>query len=189
MQELQFQAAASLREEFSSHTPRFATFGCVSAKRQTAMTQMTMFENQERVLKQCNSCHGWFEKTMFPPGRARCRGCHLKMAASSIWKSKLKHKYGITPEIHQAMYEDQRGKCYFCDVHRPSKGTGGLVIDHDKDTGFVRGLLCQPCNANWVDEYKKLPGEYQDSRHTNKYLHRGETGDYVESIKRRLASA
>ena len=103
-----------------------------------------------------------------------------------VWKSKLKNEYGITPEIHQMMYDDQGGKCYFCD--RPSRGKERLAIDHDKDTRFVRGLLCRPCNANWVDEYRNLPPEYQDSRHTNKYLRRGETGDYVESIKRRLAS-
>lgn len=152
------------------------------------MTQLTIFENTEQELKQCNICNRWLEKTTFPPGRARCRKCHLKRLGVSVWKSKLKHQYGITPEIHQAMYEDQAGKCYFCDDHRPRRGKGGLAIDHDKVTGFVRGLLCRPCNAGWVDEYKRLPKEYQDSPRTNIYLRRGETGDYVQSIERRFAS-
>ena len=104
----------------------------------------------------------------------------------SVWKSTLKKKYRITPEIRQAMYEDQGGKCYICDVQKPSRGKGGLAVDHDKDTDFVRGLLCRPCNANWVDEYKRLP--LQDSQRTNAYLRRGERGDYIESIKRRLVS-
>ena len=146
------------------------------------MIQVTRLENSEPALKQCKDCHQWFEKTAFPPGRARCRECHLKRVKFSVWKSNLKHKYGITPEIHQAMYEDLGGKCYFCDDHRR-----GLAVDHDKETGFVRGLLCRPCNAGWVDEYKKLPEEYRDSPRTNDYLRRGETGDYVESIKLRLA--
>ena len=106
----------------------------------------------------------------------------------SVWKSKLKHEYGIAPEIRQMMYEDQGGKCYFCDKHRPSRGKRGLAIDHDQETGFVRGLLCRPCNANFVDEYKKLPREFQDSPRTNDYLLRGETGGYIESVKQRLAS-
>ena len=152
------------------------------------MTQMIMFENAERTLKQCNICHRWVEKATFPPGRARCRECHLEKAKVSVRKSKLRHDYGITTEIHKVMYEDQGGKCFFCDYHGPSRGESGLAIDHDKVTGFVRGLLCRPCNANWVDEYKRLPREYQDSPRTNAYLLRGETGDYVESIKRRLAS-
>ena len=107
----------------------------------------------------------------------------------SVWKSKLKHEYDITPEIHQAMYEEQAGKCYFCDAYKPNRGHAGLVIDHDKETGFVRGLLCRQCNANYVDEYRKLPKEFQDSPLTNAYLLRGETGDYIESIRQRLASA
>ena len=154
------------------------------------MTQPITLKNSQLTLRQCKNCQLWFEKTTFPPGRARCRPCHLARGRElgSVWKSKLKHEYGIIPEIHQAMYDDQGGKCYFCDDRRPSRGKGGLAIDHNKETGFVRGLLCRPCNANWVDEYKKLPKEYQDSLRTNAYLHRGETGDYIGSIKRRLAS-
>lgn len=149
------------------------------------MNQMTLFENSEPLLKQCSNCKQWFEEAAFPPGRARCRKCHLERLKISVWKSKLKHEYGITPEIHQAMYDEQGGRCYFCNEHRPSRGKRGLAIDHDKETGFVRGLLCRPCNANWVDEYKRLP--YQDSPRTNAYLLRGATGDYVDSIRQRLA--
>ena len=108
----------------------------------------------------------------------------------SVWKSTLKQKYGITQEIYLAIYDDQGGKCYFCDEHRPISGRRKLAIDHnhDEDMGFVRGLLCSPCNTNWVDEYKKLPSHLKDSPRANAYLLRGETGDYIESIKRRLAS-
>ncbi len=153
------------------------------------MTQMSLLENAEPSLKQCNICQLWFERAAFPPGRSRCRKCHLGRLAISIWKSKLKHEYGITPEIHQAMYEDQGGRCYFCDAPRPSRGKEGLAIDHDEDTGFVRGLLCRPCNAGFADEYKKLPSHLKDSPRSNAYLLRGETGDYIESIKRRLAGS
>lgn len=160
------------------------------------MSQVTRLQNSEPARKQCNDCHEWFKKTAFPPGRARCRECHKERQKVSSWKSHLKRKYGITPEIHQEMYEDQGGKCYFCDCHRPSRhrpnrGENGLVIDHNKDnkdTKIVRGLLCHLCNANWIDQYKDLPEEYRDSPRANAYLRRGETGDYVESIKLRLAS-
>ena len=154
------------------------------------MIQVTRLENSDPALKQFNDCHQWFEKTAFPPGRARCRECYKERQKVSSWKSYLKGKYDITPEIHQAMYEDQSGKCYFCDDHRPNRGKRGLAVDHvhDNETRVVRGLLCRPCNAGWVDEYKKLPEECQDSPRTNAYLLRGETGDYVESIKLRLAS-
>ena len=145
-------------------------------------------QKSERPVKQCGACLGWFDKGTFHPGRALCKKCYLERQKVSGWKSKLKHQYGITPEIYHAMYEGQDGKCYFCDTDRPRRGKRGLAIDHDKETGFVRGLLCRPCNAGWVDEYKRLPKECQDSPRTNAYLIRGEAGDYVESIKRRLAS-
>ena len=135
-----------LRREVSTPTPRLAAFECISRKGQTAMT----LENSEPFLRQCSGCQLWFEKSTFPPRRARCRKCHLARLAYSVWKSKLRHEYGITPEIHQAIYKDQGGKCYFCDVERSSRGKRGLAVDHDKETGFVRGLLCRPCNANWL---------------------------------------
>ena len=108
---------------------------------------------------------------------------------ASVWKSTLKHKYGITPEIHQTMYDDQGGRCYFCGVEKPSRGRGGLVVDHNHKMGdkFVRGLLCQACNANFIDEYAELPEEHRDFQRANDYLRRGETTDYIDGIRRRVA--
>ena len=106
---------------------------------------------------------------------------------SSIRKSKLKHTYSITSEIYEVIYEDQGGRCYFCDKWKPHIGRGRLGVDHDHETGFVRGLLCHTCNANFIDEYRKLPPEAQGFQRANDYLRRGETGDYIESIKQRLA--
>lgn len=152
------------------------------------MNSKTKSDYLKQSIKQCSNCRQWFEKATFPPGRAHCTKCYSKKQKISQWKSKLKKTYDITPEVHEEIYKDQNGRCYFCDEQKDRRGARGLVIDHDKYTKFVRGLLCRPCNANWVDEYKKLPMEYQDSPRTNAYLRRGETGHYVESIKRRLAS-
>ncbi len=98
-------------------------------------------------------------------------------------------RYHITLEIHKIMYDDQRGKCYLCGEEKDPRGHGGLVIDHDKDTGHVRGLLCRQCNANFIDEYRKLPPECKDFQRANELLRRGETGDYIESVRQRAASA
>ena len=115
-----------------------------------------------------------------PERRERARG--------SLRNSMLKHNYGITAQMYEVMYQDQDGKCYFCGVEGPIRGRGRLAVDHNKEPDSVRGLLCRPCNANWVDEYKKLPEKYQDSKRTNDYWRRGETGEYIESVKQRLAS-
>jgi hypothetical protein len=41
------------------------------------------------------------------------------------------------------MYQDQDGKCLICLTDRLIEE---LVIDHDHDSGLVRGLLCTSCN-------------------------------------------
>ncbi len=56
----------------------------------------------------------------------------------------LKDKYGITPERYDAMLERQGGLCAICE--QPPQKTL-LHVDHDHDTGRVRGLLCFSCNV------------------------------------------
>ena len=110
--------------------------------------------NTESSFKQSNNWLQWFEKAEFPPGRGRGKKCHRAMQAISVWKSTLKHKYGISFEIYQMMYNDQGSLCYFCGTQRPSMGSGRLAVHHDEDSSFVRGLPCRPCNANFIDEYR-----------------------------------
>lgn len=53
-------------------------------------------------------------------------------------------KYGITGRDHLALFIEQRGLCAICGTHSSDRR---LVIDHDHDTGEVRGLLCPQCNS------------------------------------------
>ncbi len=56
---------------------------------------------------------------------------------------KLKVKYGITIDQYEDMLEKQGGVCAIC--HK-SNGDIPLGVDHDHETGKVRGLLCNKCN-------------------------------------------
>lgn len=56
----------------------------------------------------------------------------------------LKHEYGITVEQYEAILEAQGGVCAICGRTRGDKM---LAVDHDHDTGEVRGLLCVRCNT------------------------------------------
>jgi len=53
-------------------------------------------------------------------------------------------KYGIEPEDFQAMWDHQEGRCGICRISLKEVKT---CIDHDHESGVVRGLLCDSCNV------------------------------------------
>lgn len=54
-------------------------------------------------------------------------------------------RYGITEEGYNALLRTQGGVCATC--KRGCKTHRRLSVDHDHETGEVRGLLCMNCNA------------------------------------------
>ena len=59
-------------------------------------------------------------------------------------KSHLKRKFGLTLAQYDAMLAAQGGRCAIC--RRPPNPKISLHVDHDHETGAVRGLLCVRCN-------------------------------------------
>lgn len=64
---------------------------------------------------------------------------------------RIKHRYGITVEKYEAMVAERGNLCDICGQPPTGNNTrahwgGKLCIDHDHDTGKVRGLLCNNCN-------------------------------------------
>lgn len=60
-------------------------------------------------------------------------------------------KFGITPDQYREMLDAQGGVCAICEQpERVRDARNGrlkaLAVDHDHETGAVRGLLCQNCN-------------------------------------------
>ena len=75
---------------------------------------------------------------------------HASELRSYMREYKLSRKYHITTAEFAAMLEKQRGLCAICEGPQTWKNRGGkyvLVIDHDHETGQVRGLLCGACNT------------------------------------------
>jgi len=58
------------------------------------------------------------------------------------WAAKLWITYRIRPAEYYRMLEQQLGRCAVC--YEPAEGK--LNVDHDHETGKVRGLLCLNCN-------------------------------------------
>lgn len=68
-----------------------------------------------------------------------CKECCKQYARTS------RHKvYGLSSIQFEEMKEAQDNRCAICGV---SPQTRVLCIDHNHQTGMVRGLLCAPCNS------------------------------------------
>ncbi len=57
-----------------------------------------------------------------------------------------KQKYGITIEDYDKLYCEQNGVCDICGEKERVRKTKHLSVDHNHETGKVRGLLCFNCN-------------------------------------------
>lgn len=111
--------------------------------------------------KKCCQCKNWlnvqqFSKDSSRPDklRARCRECDNEQNRAS----KYKRLFGITLEEYDRMFEEQNGLCAIC--RKPPKNYR-LAVDHDHDTGAVRGLLCPPCNRA-LEKYIYLSGNINE---------------------------
>ena len=60
-------------------------------------------------------------------------------------ESTLKRNFGLTLEDYDKMLVVQNSRCAICNVHQ-SKLDLRLAVDHDHETGKIRGLVCRDCN-------------------------------------------
>ncbi len=58
---------------------------------------------------------------------------------------RLQAQFGITLEDFEELLRLQGGRCAIC-ATKESGGSGTFHVDHDHETGNVRGLLCNTCN-------------------------------------------
>lgn len=95
----------------------------------------------------------------WPEGRRFCSGCQFMIplwyvdgsrckacASEARYGAHIRETYGITYDFYLALYQFQGGRCYIC---RKEPKRRRLAVDHDHETGEVRGLLCsgqRSCN-------------------------------------------
>lgn len=118
-------------------------------------------------MKLCSKCFEMKDFSTFSPAkqcrdgyRPECKACHNaaeklrdKSHRSTITpaykrRERLKRVYGLSPEDYDQRLAEQGGVCAICQENRSWNRREGdvLVVDHDHNTGEVRGLLCHPCN-------------------------------------------
>jgi hypothetical protein len=114
----------------------------------------------------CSKCGS--EKILLRSGASRCLPCHRRHGReyylrSESRRTKIRHshvrrRYGVTFRALEQILENQGGLCAICRrpwrACKPAKRVRYeitflqyLCIDHDHETGRVRGLLCNACNT------------------------------------------
>ena len=106
-------------------------------------------------MKRCSSCREWKAFVEFPRNRRTkdgyhcyCKRCHNRIGRE--YKTRryggnrhyhLLQRYGISAREVERMVERQHGVCLICKRPNPEQ------VDHDHETGRVRGILCFNCNG------------------------------------------
>ena len=120
-------------------------------------------------MKWCGTCKTMKDKTEFFKASGQvdglqgfCKPCARDRQAKWREKNREKHnrlcanarrrkKLGIEPAEYDALLDAQDGCCAICKGLCITKTDTGiqksLAVDHDHETGAVRGLLCARCNT------------------------------------------
>lgn len=64
--------------------------------------------------------------------------------------ARLRREYAMDEGDYSALLAAQAGRCAICGGVESAKRGGSskrLAVDHDHQSGVVRGLLCQSCNT------------------------------------------
>ena len=91
-----------------------------------------------------------------PSNRAYCKECKAeveknrydstrRLTPDAERATKLRNMYGLSVVAFDELLADQGGGCAICETTEP--GGKNWHVDHDHETGKVRGILCVRCNA------------------------------------------
>ena len=77
--------------------------------------------------------------------RAEVMRAHADKNKERIENCRLIRTYGISLKDYNSLFILQKGCCAICGEHQLTM-KNKLVVDHNHETGEIRGLLCRPCN-------------------------------------------
>lgn len=102
--------------------------------------------------------------------QSQCKECTKEWYRSpvgkiSLRKAHLKQQYSITLDEYDELLEKQEHCCAICGIHSSMANLGGgnhLAVDHNHDTGQIRGLLCATCNTG-IGKFKESVATLQSA--------------------------
>ena len=79
-------------------------------------------------------------------GSCSIMGCGAKHYSHGLCRKHAhwKREFGINPQLYEDILASQGGVCAIC---RGACNSGrAMALDHDHETGMIRGVLCHKCN-------------------------------------------
>jgi len=156
------------RKEIREADPKFCV-ACKTEKRLTEFGWHDQAKGQHRsICKVCVSehSHGYYQS---PKGKKKRESwmrknkdlinrykelyrlrdlAHPEQKKEKNHEYRLKHDYKMSKEEYDQRLKDQNGQCAICGKEKPYRQEGKkFTVDHDHETGKLRGLLCINCNA------------------------------------------
>lgn len=92
--------------------------------------------------------------------KLRAKSRRIYRARPEIWlRSDLKKRYNMSLEDFNSLLGAQNGLCAICG-HPETSRYRRLSVDHDHNTGKIRGLLCSGCNSG-LGRFKDDPARVE----------------------------
>ena len=101
------------------------------------------------VISVCKKCKSEIDREYHKRNPSKRADNSRKWALTNkdkILEIHRKRKYGMTPDDYNTMLDKQNGGCAICGNRCLT--FKALSVDHDHETGTVRGLLCNACNIS-----------------------------------------
>ena len=147
----------------------------LDAERHARLRNRADHEIEYPTEKKCSQCGDTKPASEFTKNRTNLDGLQNNCKLCARWEQ-VRHKYGLSRDGWEAMWETQGGRCVIC--QEPMKRDGvardslRAVIDHCHGGGQVRALLHSECN--------RILGFFQDDpavfRRAARYLELGAGG-------------
>lgn len=101
------------------------------------------WESKKALGRRCPECSAKRKKDQQRESKARNKERVLARNREGRYgrRWELVTKYGLTMEEYEQMCRERDHRCDIC-----GKSSKSPCVDHDHDTGLVRGLLCRKCN-------------------------------------------
>jgi hypothetical protein len=78
--------------------------------------------------------------------KTRANARHFILTHPDYARNRLLLKYRLNPADYDALLAAQGGLCAICHQPETMRAVRRLAIDHDHQSGLIRGLLCHGCN-------------------------------------------